>query len=96
MVSKCGCGRPVRYMTRTGDACNKYGRCNPDNLTKVFSQEKPKPTIQELEAKVAELSEMVVEQNRIIEKLRPQASRWALIEEMMFAGNVSLNQDEDG
>lgn len=23
----CGCGRPVRYMTQTGDACNKYRRC---------------------------------------------------------------------
>ncbi len=23
----CGCGRPVRYMTQTGDACNKYMRC---------------------------------------------------------------------
>lgn len=23
----CGCGRPVRYMTKSGDACNKYMRC---------------------------------------------------------------------
>lgn len=23
----CGCGRPVQYMTQTGDACNKYMRC---------------------------------------------------------------------
>ena len=23
----CGCGRPIRYMTPTGDACNKYVRC---------------------------------------------------------------------
>ena len=24
---KCGCGRPVRYQTATGFACNKYSRC---------------------------------------------------------------------
>lgn len=23
----CGCGRPARYMTNSGDACNKYIRC---------------------------------------------------------------------
>jgi hypothetical protein len=23
----CGCGRAVRYMTPSGDACNKYMRC---------------------------------------------------------------------
>ena len=23
----CGCGRRIRYMTPSGDACNKYGRC---------------------------------------------------------------------
>ena len=23
----CGCGRPIRYMTPSGDACNKYMRC---------------------------------------------------------------------
>lgn len=23
----CGCGRPMRYITRSGDACNKYRRC---------------------------------------------------------------------
>lgn len=23
----CGCGRVIRYMTPSGDACNKYGRC---------------------------------------------------------------------
>jgi len=26
-VGLCGCGRPVRYMTQSGDACNKYMRC---------------------------------------------------------------------
>lgn len=24
----CGCGRPIRYMTPSGDSCNKYGRCH--------------------------------------------------------------------
>lgn len=24
---KCGCGRPIRYETATGFACNKYFRC---------------------------------------------------------------------
>lgn len=23
----CGCGKPVRYMTPSGNACNKYQRC---------------------------------------------------------------------
>lgn len=23
----CGCGRPVRYTTSSGGACNKYGCC---------------------------------------------------------------------
>lgn len=23
----CGCGRPWRYMTPSGNACNKYKRC---------------------------------------------------------------------
>lgn len=23
----CGCGREIRYMTPSGDACNKYRRC---------------------------------------------------------------------
>lgn len=23
----CGCCRPIRYMTASGYACNKYGRC---------------------------------------------------------------------
>lgn len=26
-VGLCGCGRRIRYMTPSGDACNKYGRC---------------------------------------------------------------------
>lgn len=25
----CGCGRPVRYQTQSGYACNKYARCQP-------------------------------------------------------------------
>lgn len=27
----CGCGREVRYMTSSGNACNKYKRCNEPN-----------------------------------------------------------------
>jgi hypothetical protein len=23
----CGCGKPIRYMTPSGDACNKHVRC---------------------------------------------------------------------
>lgn len=26
-IGLCGCGRPARYMTPSGDACNKYMRC---------------------------------------------------------------------
>ncbi|MDI1362546.1 hypothetical protein [Methylotenera sp.] len=27
VIGRCGCGRPVRYQTHTGLACNKIGRC---------------------------------------------------------------------
>lgn len=26
-IDNCGCGRPGRYMTPVGMACNKYSRC---------------------------------------------------------------------
>jgi hypothetical protein len=30
-LETCGCGKPVRYETRTGNACNKYSRCAEPN-----------------------------------------------------------------